>query len=57
MPDGAVVAVHCPANLNVGLVCQLMRQQEGQVTPTGEGSLTAATQQCLGGNAGFPADF
>jgi hypothetical protein len=28
MPDGAVISVHCPADLHQRLVCQLMRQKE-----------------------------
>ena len=44
VPDSAVITVHCLANLHQRLVCQLMRQQVCQVTPTGEGLLPAAAQ-------------
>ncbi len=56
VPDGAVVTVHGPADLHQRLVCQLMRQQVCQVTPTGKGMLAATAQHHLGGNAGLFAD-
>ena len=55
VPDSAVITVHCPADLHQRLVCQLMRQQVCQVTPTGQGLLPAAAQQCFGRNAGLSA--
>ena len=56
IPDCAVVAVHGPADLHQRLMRQLMRQKECQVTPPGEGMLTATAQHHLGGNAGLSAD-
>ena len=55
IPDCAVITVHGPADLHQRLVGQLMRQQECQVTPTGEGLLPAVSQQCFGGDAGLSA--
>ena len=56
IPDCAVITVHGLADLHQRLMCQLMRQKECQVTPTGEGMLTATAQHHLGGDAGFSAD-
>ena len=56
MPDRAVITVHCLADLHQRLMGQLMRQKECQVTPTGEGMLTATAQHHLGRNAGLSAD-
>ena len=56
IPDCAVITVHGPADLHQRLMCQLMRQKECQMTPTGEGMLTATAQHHLGGNAGLSAD-
>ena len=56
MPDGAVITVHGLADLHQRLMGQLMRQKERQVTPPGEGMLTATAQHHLGRDAGLFAD-